>query len=79
MRLMRKALGENQLAGINANIEEPAEPCKDHHPWNCSTPLTSRLERDREYEMGCEINTQSLSDLVQWLQDHVLSPVLTRR
>jgi phospholipase/carboxylesterase len=32
----------------------------------------------REYEMGHEINSQSLTDLVQWLQDKVLSPVLTR-
>jgi predicted esterase len=33
----------------------------------------------REYDMGHEITSQSLTDLVQWLQDHVLSPVLTRR
>lgn len=32
----------------------------------------------REYEMGHEINSQSLTDLVQWLQDKVLSPVLAR-
>lgn len=32
----------------------------------------------REYEMGHEINGQSLSDLVQWLQDNVLSPLLAR-
>ncbi len=32
----------------------------------------------REYEMGHEINSQSLTDLVQWLQDKVLSPILAR-
>ena len=32
----------------------------------------------REYEMGHEINSQSLTDLVQWLQDKVLSPLLAR-
>lgn len=32
----------------------------------------------REYEMGHEINSQSLTDLVQWLQDKGLSPVLAR-
>lgn len=32
----------------------------------------------REYEMGHEINAQSVTDLNQWLQDKVLSPVLTR-
>ncbi len=32
----------------------------------------------REYEMGHEINSQSLTDLVQWLQEKILSPVLTR-
>ena len=37
------------------------------------TPLTYR-----EYEMGHEINGQSLRDLTQWLQDNVLSPVLSR-
>jgi len=35
--------------------------------------------RYREYDMGHEINSQSLTDLVQWLQDNVLSPGLTRR
>ena len=37
------------------------------------TPLTYR-----EYEMGHEINGPSLGDLAQWLQDNVLSPVLSR-
>ena len=30
----------------------------------------------REYEMGHEINSQSLTDLVHWLQDKVVQPVL---
>jgi phospholipase/carboxylesterase len=32
----------------------------------------------REYEMGHEISSQSLTDLVQWLQDKILSPLLSR-
>ncbi len=32
----------------------------------------------REYEMGHEINSQSLTDLVQWLQENVLSPAIAR-
>ena len=32
----------------------------------------------REYEMGHEINGRSLGELAQWLQDHVLSPILSR-
>lgn len=31
----------------------------------------------REYDMGHEINGQSLRDLSTWLQDHVLSPIVT--
>lgn len=31
----------------------------------------------REYEMGHEINGRSLADLSAWLQDNVLSPVVT--
>lgn len=29
----------------------------------------------REYEMGHEINAQSLTDLSHWLQEKVLSPI----
>lgn len=32
----------------------------------------------REYEMGHEINSQSLTDLVHWLQENVLSPAIAR-
>lgn len=31
----------------------------------------------REYEMGHEINAESLSDLSQWLEDKVRSPIIT--
>ena len=30
----------------------------------------------REYEMGHELNAQSLTDLSEWLQEKVLSPIV---
>ena len=30
----------------------------------------------REYDFGHEINHRSLADLSEWLQDHVISPVM---
>jgi predicted esterase len=38
---------------------------------NVNVPLTYR-----EYEMGHQINAESLRDLSNWLQEKVLSPVI---
>jgi len=82
------AAPREQLLGLAAAERPPAFTHAVIALESPGDPLLSAVERERlwrafrvpviyrEYEMGHEINAESLADLTQWLDDKIRSPII---
>ena len=72
---------EEMLASMIANLKEKTGKSLDE--WVAIAKKTKLAKHGEivshlksEYEMGHEINAESLTDLAQWLDDKVRSPII---